>query len=86
MFGVRVDFYLFLEYSSDIRAPRGVLKNTIMKSFISGLQTEFQKITWPTWAEAFGHAVLVIVIAIIIGYYLGFLDAAMSAGLKLIIK
>lgn len=55
-------------------------------SFFNGLTAEFGKIVWPEWLEAFGHAVLVIVIAILVGYYLGLLDALFAAGLKLIIQ
>lgn len=54
-------------------------------SFFTGLATEFRKITWPAWAEALGHAILVIVVAVLVGYYLGLLDAAFAAVLKLII-
>ena len=56
-----------------------------MKTFVTGLQTEFSKIVWPKPAEAFWTAALVIAIAVIIGYYLGLLDAGFSAVLKFII-
>ena len=56
-----------------------------MKTFVTGLQTEFSKIVWPKPAEAFWTAALVIAIAVIVGYYLGLLDAAFSAVLKFII-
>ena len=56
-----------------------------MKTFVSGLQSEFKKIVWPTGAEAFGTAILVIVIAVVVGYYLGLLDAIFAAGLKALI-
>jgi len=56
-----------------------------MKSFITGLQSEFQKITWPKPAQAFGDAALVIVLALLVGYYLGLLDALFSLVIKAII-
>lgn len=71
-----------------LSSPQGLFKNLIylpMKTFINGLQTEFQKIVWPKPAEAFWTAVLVIAIAVLIGYYLGLLDAAFGAILRLII-
>lgn len=56
-----------------------------MKSFINGLQTEFNKITWPKPAQSFADAVLVIVIALLVGYYLGLLDALFSMLIRAII-
>lgn len=56
-----------------------------MKTFVTGLQTEFGKIVWPKSAEAFGHAALVIGIALLVGYYLGLLDAAFAAALRAIV-
>jgi preprotein translocase subunit SecE len=74
-----------------ISSPRGLLKDLVfnyyssMQSFFTGLKTEFGKITWPDGSEAFGVAVLVIIIAIVTAYYLGLLDYIFSAILKLII-
>ena len=56
-----------------------------MKNFANGLTSEFQKLVWPKSAEAFWLAILVIGIALLVGYYLGFLDAIFAAALKLII-
>lgn len=56
-----------------------------MKNFVNGLGTEFKKVVWPKPAEAFGHAVLVIAIALLVAYYLGLLDAIFAAILKMII-
>lgn len=57
-----------------------------MKSFITGLKTEFGKITWPSFEHATGHALLVIGIALLVGYYLGAFDALFAWVLKLIIQ
>lgn len=54
--------------------------------FITGLKSEFGKIVWPKTNEAFGHAVLVIVVAILVGYYLGLFDALFAWVLKMIIS
>jgi len=59
--------------------------NNIFMNFIKGLQTEWSKIVWPKPAEAFGLAVLIIVIALVVGYYLGALDALFAAGLRAIV-
>ena len=56
-----------------------------MKTFFTGLGSEFQKIVWPKAGEAFGLAVLVIAIALLVGYYIGLFDAIFSSLLKLII-
>jgi preprotein translocase SecE subunit len=57
-----------------------------MKSFIIGLGSEFEKVTWPSAAEAFGLASLVIAVAIFTGYYLGFFDAIFNSILRIIIS
>lgn len=57
-----------------------------MKSFIVGLKTEFGKIVWPKGNEALGHALLVIAVALLVGYYLGAFDSLFSWILKLIIQ
>lgn len=56
-----------------------------MKTFITGLTSEFSKIVWPSAGEAFGLAGIVIAIALLVGYYLGLLDAIFAAILKAII-
>jgi preprotein translocase subunit SecE len=56
-----------------------------MKTFITGLRSEFSKIVWPDTGTAFGHAALVIVIALVVGYYLGLLDAVFAYALRVII-
>jgi preprotein translocase SecE subunit len=56
-----------------------------MKTFITGLASEFQKIVWPSAGEAFGLAGIVIGIALLVGYYLGLFDAIFAAILKAII-
>ena len=56
-----------------------------MKTFFTGLQSEFSKITWPTPVEAIGQAVLVIVLALFVGYYLGLLDAIFAGILRALI-
>lgn len=56
-----------------------------MKTFITGLYSEFNKIVWPEAGLAFGHAALVISVAVLVGYYLGLFDAIFAAGLKALI-
>lgn len=56
-----------------------------MKTFFTGLGSEFQKIVWPKTGEALGHAVLVIGVAVVVGYYIGAFDALFAMLLKLII-
>ena len=70
---------------SVIQAPRGVLTEAKYMNFIKGLGTEFNKIVWLTPGEAFGHASLVIGIALVVGYYLGLLDALFASVLKALI-
>jgi len=56
-----------------------------MKNFVSSLGSEFQKLVWPKSSEAFWLAILVIIIALVVGYYLGLFDAIFAGLLKLII-
>jgi preprotein translocase SecE subunit len=56
-----------------------------MKTFFTGLGSEFQKIVWPKTGEALGHAILVIGVAVVVGYYIGAFDALFAMLLKLII-
>jgi len=86
---------LDFRFMSDIlllSSPRGLLKDLClpyylsMNSFFTGLKSEFGKITWLGWDESFGVAILVIIIAIVVAYYLGLLDAVFGAILKLIIS
>lgn len=92
LFRPQLDFPFKREYSAFIQAPEGLLKNLIFTynlfitmKFFHGLGAEFQKIVWPKTTEAFGHAVLVIGIAVLVGYYLGALDAGFSALLRIIL-
>ncbi|MBP9821624.1 MAG: preprotein translocase subunit SecE [Candidatus Pacebacteria bacterium] len=57
-----------------------------MKEFITGLKTEFTHITWPGAQEAFWLSILVIVIALLVGYYLGLFDALFAWVLRLLIS
>jgi preprotein translocase SecE subunit len=57
-----------------------------MKTFITGLGSEFQKIVWPKPSEALGHAFLVIAIALVVGYYIGAFDALFAFILKVLIS
>ena len=46
--------------------------------FLKEVQTEMKKVTWITRNEVFNYTVLIIVISIITGIYLGVLDLAFS--------
>ncbi|MYE38280.1 MAG: preprotein translocase subunit SecE [Candidatus Spechtbacteria bacterium SB0662_bin_43] len=46
--------------------------------FLKEVQTEMKKVTWLTRNEVLNYAVLIIVISIITGIYLGVLDLAFS--------
>jgi preprotein translocase SecE subunit len=80
-----------MDYYESIRKPAGAFKRIdfispiFMKTFIGGLGAEFQKIVWPKGNEAFGIAALVIVVAVLVGYYLGLFDALFAMVLKAII-
>ena len=67
--------------------PRGPFKLPFsMKEFFTGIKAEFTHITWPTAREAFWLSMLVIGIALMVGYYLGLLDATFARILGLLIS
>ena len=57
-----------------------------LTSFFSGLRSELSHIVWPDGQTALWSAIAVIVIAFLIGYYLGLWDALFALILKVLIS
>jgi preprotein translocase SecE subunit len=58
--------------------------NTVV-TFFKGVISEAKKTTWLSPFEAFGHTVIVVVLSILVGYYLGLFDGIFSQVLKVFI-
>lgn len=73
-------------------APGAVFSNRIfllfmgIATFLKGVRTELTHVKWPTRAQTIASVVFVIVAAFLVAYYLGLLDFAFKALLKLIVR
>lgn len=54
--------------------------------FLKDTFNEFSRITWPGRDMTIGHTIIVIVLCVLVGYYLGFFDGLFSKLLQLIIS
>lgn len=50
------------------------------------LFNELKKVTWPTRADTIKLSVIVIIISLIIGLYIGIIDFLLAKGLELLTK
>ena len=56
-----------------------------LKSFISDVDFEMKKVSWPTWDELRGSTYVVISLTIILGLYLFFSDLLLSKILSVLL-
>ena len=56
-----------------------------LKSFITDVDFEMKKVSWPTWDELRGSTYVVITLTIIIGLYLFFADLLLSKILSVLL-
>ena len=56
-----------------------------LKSFISDVDFEMKKVSWPTWGELRGSTYVVITLTLILGLYLFFADLVLSKILSVIL-
>ena len=56
-----------------------------LKSFISDVDFEMKKVSWPTWDELRGSTYVVISLTIILGLYLFFADPLLSKILSVLL-
>jgi preprotein translocase subunit SecE len=54
--------------------------------FLKDTLSEFKKVTWPARDMTIGHTIIVIVLCVLVGYYLGFFDGIFSQLLQAIIS
>jgi preprotein translocase SecE subunit len=61
-------------------------KPNIAPGFANGIIDELKKVSWPTKKETVRLTLVVIVISLIIGLYVGIIDVLLAKGLELITK
>ena len=57
-----------------------------VNGFINEVKTELSKVSWSTRKELVGSTIVVIVITLIMGLFIGLLDLLLSQGLSLLFK
>jgi preprotein translocase subunit SecE len=62
-----------------------VLMINKLKSFISDVDFEMKKVSWPTWDELRGSTYVVISLTLILGVYLFFSDLILSKILSVLL-
>ena len=55
-------------------------------SFLNEVKVELSKVSWSTRKELVGSTIVVIVITLIMGLFIGLLDLVLSQGLSLLFK
>lgn len=61
-------------------------KAAIQPKFGADIIDELKKVTWPTRQETIRLTLIVIVISLIIGLYIGIIDILLAKGLELLTK
>ena len=56
-----------------------------LKTFISDVDLEMNKVSWPTWDELRGSTYVVIILTLILGLYLFFADLLLSKILSVLL-
>lgn len=54
----------------------------MVKGYFSGVIEELKRVTWPTRQETFKFTMVVIVISLIIGAYIGIIDTLLAQALR----
>ena len=57
-----------------------------VKKFLSEVNDQMRKVTWPTREELIGSSVVVIVTTVFLAIYIGFADTLISAIVDLVIR
>jgi preprotein translocase SecE subunit len=57
-----------------------------IKTFFESTKTELTHVTWPTTRQVIYSTIAIIVVSVLIGYFLGFLDVMFNRGLEFILN
>jgi len=55
-------------------------------NFVTDVIDELKKVTWPTKVETIRLTIIVIIVSLIIGLYVGIIDILLAKGLEVITK
>jgi len=55
-------------------------------NIFSGLREELKHVTWPTWKEATGLTITVLVISLIVALFIGIIDVLLARLLEVLSK
>ncbi len=61
-------------------------RNLVVKGFTNGLVEELRRVTWPSRKETIRLTMVVIVISLIIGLYIGIIDVVLAKILEFLTK
>jgi preprotein translocase subunit SecE len=90
-----VDLTILCKSSSLLEALRGAFLKTKLSiqyfmskivEYFKDTKTELKHVIWPSKAQTFAFTVIVIVLSVLIGYFLGIFDFIFSKGLERIIS
>lgn len=57
-----------------------------IKTFLESTKTELTHVTWPTTRQVIFSTITIIIVAALVGYFLGFLDSMLARGLEFILN
>ena len=92
-----IDFIYTIVYYWSIRAPKGLLKMLGIQAFIivsitfymqkfinylKGTKLELANVVWPKFPITITHTIIVILVALIVGYVTGLFDGIFKFGIK----
>jgi preprotein translocase subunit SecE len=64
----------------------GALKNFHLLRYLTEVRDELKKVTWPTRQQTIEKTILVIIVSVIVGIYIGALDYLFTQLTALLIK
>lgn len=56
------------------------------QNFVTGVIDELKKVSWPSRKETIRLTMIVIIISLIIGIYIGIIDVLLAKGLEIVTK
>lgn len=61
-------------------------KPAVSKNFATDVVDELKKVSWPSRNETIRLTLVVIIISLIIGFYIGIIDVLLAKGLEIVTK
>ena len=57
-----------------------------ISEYLKETKTELKHVIWPTRSQTFLYTVIVIILSVVVGYYLGIFDFIFSRGLEKLVS